>query len=164
MAQKAIGPNFGNELAAAGLAGLAISWNPLGEILRGPALTDAQWAAVQAVYAAHAPSKADPLAAGAALLAGGLAITSTSTPALNGTYGCGMQDEINAASLQGAVSAGVFPGFYRDQAGVRHVMTGLQFTAIATAIMTFIVAVEEAKAMALGGGAWAPPATAVTLA
>ena len=164
MAQKAIGPNFGNELATAGLAGLAISWDPLGNILRGSTVTDAQWAAVQAVYAAHDPAKVDPLAAAAALLANGLAISSTGTPALNGAYGCSMQDEVNAASLQAATAAGVFPGFYRDQVGTRHIMTGAQFTAIATAIMTFIVAIGEARETALDGAAWAPPATSVTIA
>jgi hypothetical protein len=164
MAQKAIGPNFGNELAAAGLAGLAISWNPEGEILRGAAVNDAQWAVVQASYAAHDPTKVEPRTAAVALLAGGLAISSTSTPAINGTYGCSMQDEVNASSLQAAVSAGVFPGHYRDQAGDRHLMTGAQFTALATAIMTFIVAIEEARQTALDGAAWSPPPAAVTIA
>jgi hypothetical protein len=164
MAQKAIGPNFGNELAAAGLAGLTISWNFTGDILRGPGVSDGQWALVQAVYAAHDPTKVDPIMAAAALLAAGLAIISSGTPSLNGTYGCSPQDEVNATGLQAAVAAGVFPGFYRDQAGIRHVMTGSQFTTVAAAIMTFIVVVEEAKETALGGGAWSPPAATATIA
>ena len=50
------------------------------------------------------------------------------------------------------------------QAGDRHLMTGAQFTALATAIMTFIVAIEEARQTALDGAAWSPPPAAVTIA
>lgn len=103
-------------------------------------------------------------AAAAALLAGGLTITSISTSALNGTYGTGMQDEININGLQAAVAANVFPGFYRDKALVRHTMTAAQFTAIATAILNFTVAVDEALATALGGGAWVAPSASATIA
>ena len=164
MAQKQIGPNFANELAAANLAGLPFSWDAAGDITYAEAITPQQQAAIAAVYAAHDPTKPDPVAAAAALIAGGLAIVSAGTAALNGTYGTTAQDEINITGLQVAVNVNAFPGFYRDRAGARHAMTGAQFTAIATAAMTFIVAVEEAKAAALAGGAWAAPAAQANIA
>jgi hypothetical protein len=161
MAQKAIGPNFANEVEAAGLSGLPFTWSVDGEILYGAAITAPQRAQIDALYAAHDPARPDPRAEAAKLLAGGLAITSVGTPVLNGTYGTGMQDEINITGLQAAVQANVFPGWYRDVTGVRKVMTGAQFTAIATAALNFIAAVEDAMHVALEGGAWvAPPAQA----
>ena len=158
---KAIGPNFTNEIVAAGLSGLPFAWSAGGTIEFGPDMSGSQIAAVQAVYAAHDPARPDPVAAAAALIRAGLTVTSTSTPALNGTYGLLPQDEINITGLQHAVVADVFPGFYRDRNGGRHTMTGEQFTALATALLGFLVAIDEAKAAALAGGAWvAPPATA----
>lgn len=160
---KAIGPNFGNEIFAAGLAGLPFSWDAAGHITFNDAMTGPQMSAVQAVYAAHDPSKADPNAAASAMLAAGLAVTSTGTPALNGTYACASQDQINITSLQVAVTANVFPGFLRDRAGAAHTMTAPQFTSIAEALLAFVVAVNQAKAAALGGGAWVAPAAEVTI-
>lgn len=161
MAQKQIGPNFSNELATAGLLGLPFAWDVDGNFTFGPAMTDLEKGQVATVYAAHDPAKPDPNATAAALMAGGLTIASAGTPALDGVYGCSLQDQINVTALQSAVAAGVFPGFLRDRAGARHDMTGAQFTAIATAIMGFIVAISNARAAALAGGAWvAPPVIA----
>jgi hypothetical protein len=56
MTQKATGPNFTNELLAAGLGGLPFAWDALGNLTFGEAMTASQIAAVQAVYAAHDPS------------------------------------------------------------------------------------------------------------
>lgn len=164
MAQKAIGPDFINELIAANLAGLPFAWGGDGSIEYGEAITSDQRMAIEGVYAAHDPTKPDPRAAGAALFSGGLAITSTGTPSLSGTYGIGQQDEINVVGLQAAVAAGVFPGFYRDRAGARHTMTGTQFTEIATALLAFATAIDEALATALSGGSWTAPATTATIA
>jgi hypothetical protein len=164
MAQKAIGPNFSNELVVAGLFGLPFAWSADGTIEYGADMTDPQKASVAAVYAAHDPNRADPIAAAAALLAGGLTIASAGTPALNGVYGTSGADEINITGLQVAVAANVFPGFYRDQVGNRHTMTGAEFTAIATAIMNFTVAVDEAKAVAMAGGPWVAPANTASIA
>lgn len=163
MAPK-IGFNFANEIARAGLSGLPFTWGADGSINYGPAITPAQQAAIAAVYAAHDPTKPDPVAAAAVLQAGGLTITSTSMPALSGTYGAAPQDEINITGLQVAVANNVFPGYYRDIAGAKHTMTGGQFTAIATAVLDFIVAVEEARDAALAGGTWVAPASSVTIA
>ncbi len=54
-AMKAIGPTFDKEIRAAGLGGLPFSWGTDGDIQYGPAMTQAQKDAVQAVYAAHDP-------------------------------------------------------------------------------------------------------------
>ncbi|ANM10401.1 MULTISPECIES: hypothetical protein [unclassified Rhizobium] len=53
-----IGPNFGNELIAAGLSGLPIAWGEDGDIECG-ALTDEQRAKLNLVIASHDPSKPD---------------------------------------------------------------------------------------------------------
>jgi hypothetical protein len=167
---KAIGPNFSNEFAAALVAaGLAtaqhVTWFADGTIETFPDTPAEVVTIAAAVYAAHDPATPDPRASAQALLAGGLAITSTGTPSLDGTYGTALpDDEANLTGMQAAVAAGVFPGFYRDKGVVKHTMTGAQFTAIATAILNFIVAVEEALDTAMAGGAWTPPSNAVTIA
>jgi hypothetical protein len=163
---KAIGPNFQNELKAAGLLGLPFAWGDDGAINFGAAITPTQQAAIEAVYAAHDPTKPDPIAAAAALIAGGLAITSAGTPALNGTYGCGPSDETAINGLQTAigVNPALFPNYFRDKSGTSHAMTPVQFTTIAEAIMAFIVSVDEALAAAVAGGAWVAPAAVANIA
>jgi hypothetical protein len=162
---KAIGPNFVNELKAAGVLGLPFAWGEDGAIQYGAAITPVQQAAIEAVYAAHDPTKPDPVAAAAALIAGGLAVTSAAAPALNGTYGCSPSDETAINGLQTAigVNPALFPGYFRDKAGTAHVMTAAQFTALAEAILAFVVAVDAALAAALAGGAWAAPAAVANL-
>ena len=164
MAQKAIGPNFVNELAAAGLWPLPFWWDVAGNFYNLAALSAAQQTAVSGVYAAHDPSKPDFKAAAATLQANGLTVTSSSTPALNGVYAIGQQDEINIVSLQVAVQNGIFPGWLRDKAGTKHTMTAAQFTTLATAVLQFVAALDDALATALAGGAWAPPGNSVTIA
>src|SRR6185437_1503475 len=102
MAQKAIGPTFPAELAAAGLIGLPFSWDPAGDIIFGAAMTTAQIAAVEAVYAAHnpdAPPPAAQLAAAAydAWIGAGLTVTSIGTPALAGVYAIDPQTQSDIA-------------------------------------------------------------------
>lgn len=57
MTNKAIGPTFPAELAAAGVLTLPFSWSADGDISFSPSMTSDQIAAVQAVYAAHDPTK-----------------------------------------------------------------------------------------------------------
>lgn len=54
---KTIGPNFPAEIKAAGLAGLSFGWTPDSALVFDAAMTPEKIAAVQAVYAAHDPSK-----------------------------------------------------------------------------------------------------------
>src|SRR5579883_420654 len=81
-----IGPNFGNELIAAGLGGAPISWDAAGNF-DSSHLSPSQLATFNAVLAAHNHTKPDPLASAAALIAAGCQIVSTANPGtLNGTY------------------------------------------------------------------------------
>lgn len=57
---KAIGPSFLSELETAGLTGLPFAWNSAGTITFSAGMTDAQIAAVEAVYTAHDPAKPAP--------------------------------------------------------------------------------------------------------
>lgn len=57
MATKAIGPTFSVELKAAGLFGLPFCWSSDGTFIFDPAMTAEQITGVEAVYAAHDPSK-----------------------------------------------------------------------------------------------------------
>lgn len=52
-----IGPNFGNEVIAAGLGGLPFTWGSDGSIGNRQALTPEQNTALDAVIAAHDPEK-----------------------------------------------------------------------------------------------------------
>jgi hypothetical protein len=69
MTQKAIGPTFAQELKAASLTGLAFSWGADGSLAFSDALSSGQVAAIEAVYAAHDPGKADNSQQAEALLA-----------------------------------------------------------------------------------------------
>lgn len=155
---KTIGPNFANELAAAEINGDGISWDTAGYMIRAD-MADAKEGPVAAVYAAHDPARPDPKVEATKLLTTGLAITSSGDPTINGTYGTAQADEIVITGLQVAVKASVFPGFFRDIAGKRHAMTAEQFIAIATALLGFIVNVDEAKEAALAGETWVAPST-----
>jgi hypothetical protein len=136
-----------------------------GEVYFDHAPTDTELAAAfpnfaSAKVAAQAPS----IFAG--LLAGGLAITSTATPTLNATYGVNFQDELNVVSMQTAVltDATLFPGYWRDTAGLKVSMTPAQFTTIAEAILAFVKAADDWLDAALLGGTASPPAAAATIA
>jgi hypothetical protein len=69
MTAKSIGPTFAQEIKAAGLIGLPFAWGQDGNITYGTALTADQTAAIEAVYAAHDPTKADNSGPAEALLA-----------------------------------------------------------------------------------------------
>jgi hypothetical protein len=99
------------------------------------------------------------------LIAGGLAITSTGTPALNGTYGTDPGSEFNVVALQAATSenSALFPGYYRLANGTRITMTAAQFVEIATAILDFVKGCDDALATAQQGGMPSWPATTATI-
>lgn len=54
---KIIGPTFGDEIAAAGLAGLPFTWGSDGDIQYDASMTTEQVASVWAVFAVHDPTK-----------------------------------------------------------------------------------------------------------
>lgn len=64
-----IGTSFADEIRRAGLGGLPFSWGGDGSFQFGAAMTPEQIAAVQAVYAAHDPSRQSTSQQVAALLA-----------------------------------------------------------------------------------------------
>jgi hypothetical protein len=64
-----IGPTFVNELQAAGLLGLPFSWGGDGVIQFAPSMLKAQIDAVNAVYAAHDPTKPPVIVPSAAAVA-----------------------------------------------------------------------------------------------
>lgn len=55
--KKPIGPNFADELKAAGISGDGIAWGSDGDIAFGEEVDQAKRTAVMAVYAAHDPAK-----------------------------------------------------------------------------------------------------------
>jgi hypothetical protein len=170
MAQKPIGPNFANELAAAGLGGQPISWDAAGDYnIAG--LNTAQQAQFQTVLAAHNAAAPDPNAAAAALLVGGLVLTSTGTPALNGTYPADATSQQKITSEQvyiattGRFTNGQATRAWLDINGAAHVFPDVaHFTAFAEAVAQFVDAVQAAQAAALAGGTWAAPSNTATIA
>lgn len=100
-----------------------------------------------------------------AAIAAGCAIVSTGTAAISGTYGIVAQDEINMSGLQAGIAAGApWLGWYRDIDGARHTMTSAQATALFTAILGYVEALEEAYETTNGGDAWVAPAQPNTIA
>jgi hypothetical protein len=96
---KRIGPSFYDELVAAGLAGLPFSWNSDGAFIFSDEMTAAQISGVQAVYAAHDPTKesiADLQAKRAALLAA----ANTETSGMSDAYVAGLLDDADTAKFK----------------------------------------------------------------
>lgn len=162
-----IGPNFYNEIAAAGLAGLPFSWGTDGDLNYGEAITDEQRAAIEGVLASHSAARPNPTIAAPALLAGGIALTSTGTPALDGTYAC---DDASRARIVGEQLciqvAGKFTNgseqrVWHDIAGTPHQFNTEQFTAFAEAVGQFADAVVTAQMSSMPSGvSWSPPSNA----
>lgn len=171
MSNKSIGPNFANEIASAGLRSLPFSWGADGVIEFGPSMTSAQISAVEAVYAAHNPTKPDPNVEASALLATGITITSTGTPALNGTYAVdpAAQSKITAEQVYiattGKFTNGQTTRGWPDISGALHTFPSTaEFTAFAEACAQLVDAVLAAQEAALAGGSWVAPAATATIA
>jgi|SRR5579883_258902 hypothetical protein len=148
------GPTFGAELYAALTAAGQSTNGVSADLITGavyyngvPVAASGAPSALKSVVAsvvsAHDNSAVDRHAAAAAALAAGIAITSTGTPSISGVYGTAMQDEINLTGLQASINAGVpFLSYLRDKSGVKHTMTATQFTALASAVLAYIAAVD----------------------
>jgi hypothetical protein len=160
MTQKAIGPNFSNELAAAGLTGLPFSWSPDGTLTFMPAMTSAEISAVEAVYAAHNPATPDPIAAANALVVAGIPIVSTSTPALNATYAIDTASKTVIDGIYSGIKDGDgLPGGgatfnYPDIVGAPHAFSAATFPGFAKAVRDYLYAISQGSV----------PATPVTIA
>lgn len=99
-----------------------------------------------------------------ALIAGGMTITSTDTPALNGTYSANASAQSNIQAVQIYIQAnGKFPGSsgtyaWLDTSGTPHVFPSIsEFTAFATAIADFVA---DCTMIALTGEGTLPVASA----
>lgn len=162
----AIGPNFTNELAAAGLCGLPLGWNADGDINYGAGITPEQETAIKAVLAAHDHTKQDPRASFAKAAKDGLQIASTGTPGLNATYDAAglqwqaMKDEALYIATFGAFSAGVPELVWAAKSGVVTFATTDQFKAVVRAIGDWLTGWQRFVA----GQIEAAPAGSVTIA
>lgn len=129
----------------------------------------AQWPEVTSSWP-PAPSAAEQLATQVAkAFAAGITITSTSTPALNGTYAIdpAAQQRINAIETA-ILKNGAFPGSsgtqlaYYDAAGAPHVFPSVaEFSAFATAVANFVADLDLYAAGAPGASL---PSADVTIA
>jgi hypothetical protein len=164
----AIGPNFGNELVAAGIVGMQMSWTPTG-ILFGPTMTAPQIAAVNAVLAVHNPATIDPIAAFAAALAAGCAIVSTATPSLNGTYPIDDSSVGRITSIAAGIGSGKgLPGGgatfnLLDARGAAHAIGATDFLNLGAALESYVYALISTEVALLGGHAATWPTQPVTI-
>lgn len=106
----------------------------------------------------------------AALIAGGVTLTSIGTPALNGTYAIdnGTRANLLAISLYVSVN-GVLPNGaatqkWPDMAGTVHLFTVITFKAFAKAVTDFVTAVNVALATINSGGSASFPSPNLTIA
>lgn len=148
-----------------------LAWTPdLSAVSPQPQVgwTAAQAAGVWSYTAPAAPTAPQQYAA--ALLAG-VAITSTGTPALNGTYGITLEAQQKITSEQvyiattGKFTNGQTTRGWPDAAGTLHTFPSTaEFTAFAEAVAGYVDALAAALAAAQAGGAWVAPAMPAALA
>ena len=133
-----------------GVAGVAVGWT----------YTNGTFAPLVVI----APSAAQQLAQqAAALIAGGLAVTSTATAALNGTYAADtttisyVNSELNSILLNGSFADGTATVEWPDGSGTLHAFDVAQFKTLAAALGAFVAGIRKC---AIGvSGATLPPAT-----
>jgi hypothetical protein len=106
-----------------------------------------------------------------AALAAGIAITSTGTSSLNGTYACdkGTQQNIVAEQVyisnEGTFTNGGTTMAWPDVSGTYHTFPSTtEFTAFAKAVAQYVQALATALAVVRGGGSWSAPSNAYTIA
>lgn len=102
-----------------------------------------------------------------ALLAGGLALTSTGTPALNGTYGADaatiayVNSEMTSLLKNGVFADGSTSVYWPDAGGALHVFNVAQFEGFAAALAAFVAG---ARKCIIGVSGAALPAASATIA
>lgn len=138
----------------------------LGLPLPDPSWAIATAAQVAAVQSPPLTAAQSATASASAALAAGIEITSTGTPALNGTYACDPLSQADIVAIETSLNAGKgFPGGattfnYPDASGALHVFSEDNFTDFAAAIRDFVYG---CKAVMAGQMATLPSA-AVTIA
>lgn len=109
------------------------------------------WAVSSGKLVAYTPPTIAPTLAqqATALLGEGLAVTSSSTAALDGTYGCddAAQARLNRIAVYLQIN-GTFPQgsstiVWLDAAGGKHTFDAAQFKALATAIGDYVAALDD---------------------
>lgn len=111
------------------------------------------------------PPTLTPAEIAAAAIAAGVAIVSTSTPALNGTYAVDDASRANTVAIMTGVAAGLgLPGSgatftYFDMSNAAHTFTAQQFGALAAALRDYVYALDLYAA-----GAGSLPTSPVTIA
>lgn len=133
--------------------------------------TTAQLEAAFSGYAAAAAAAAVP-AQYAAAIAAGLAITSTGTPAVNGTYACDENQQDVITRLQTYIAkTGVFPGGLSSiqlrlvSGAYISIPSVAVFQNIATAIGNYVADADNAElAVLAGSSSWSAPGNAATIA
>jgi hypothetical protein len=144
-------------------------------------ITDAQWqtcisnpgwTVVSGELVAPVPPTAEQLAAqgliqsAQSMLTAGIAIVSTSTPALNGTYACDQLSQMDVIAIETSLNAGKgFPGGattfnYPDVGGGMHAFSEANFTDFAAAVRDYVYALKSV----IAGGSSTLPASSVTIA
>lgn len=105
-----------------------------------------------------------------ALIANGIILTSTGTPALNGTYSTTDTAQKNVSSVVTGIAAGLgLPGGgttfqYLDAANIPHAFDTSHFTAFAAALRNFVYNCEITLATIQNGGTATFPSNLVTIA
>lgn len=105
----------------------------------------------------------------ATLMRNGVQITSTGTPAINGTYAVSAEAKANLTGIVSGLSAlQGLPGnadtfLYLDASRTPHAFDSAQITALARAVRDFIYAADIAEATALAGGSPAWPSNQITI-
>ncbi|WDD94657.1 hypothetical protein Bsp3421_004791 [Burkholderia sp. FERM BP-3421] len=83
------------------------------------------------------------------MFSAGIAISSTSTPALNGTYACDQLSQMDIIAIETSINAGKgFPGGattfnYPDVSGVMHAFSEANFTNFAAAVRNYVYALKS---------------------
>lgn len=101
--------------------------------------------------------------------AAGVAIVSTGTPALNGTYAIDPATLANIVGLSTGIAAGKpLPGGgstfnYRDIVGSPHAFTAANFLNFAAAIESYVYGADQAIETLVNGGTAMPPSQPVTI-
>lgn len=135
-------------------------------------LSNPGWTVANGELVSPIPPTAAQLAAQAliqsaqSMLATGLALVSTSTPALNGTYACDQLSQMDIIAIETSINAGKgFPGGattfnYPDHTGVMHSFTETNFTDFAAAVRDYVYALKSV----IAGASTTLPAASATIA
>lgn len=130
------------------------------------AAIDAKWTEVTGSWPPAPTAAQELLATATALLRAPVAVTSTGTPALSGSYGITMQDqahigaEVQSIMLNGTFADGSSTVAWPDASGAVHTFSVAQFKAFATAIGAFVAACYKV----LNGSSTTLPSAALTIA